>query len=345
VAAFLLILTMRNITILTEGGENIGFGHLTRCLSLSQAFEARGYCPRFIVNGDNSVKSILKAGTFDVFNWAEEEERLLRVLKETDVAIVDSYLAGGGVYGKISDSVRVPVYLDDNRRIDYPPGIVVNWNIYAPGLGYPAKNGVSYLLGPEYVSLRKAFWDVPGKKIRETVTDVMVTFGGDDSRNITPMVMRFLAAGYPGLRKYIIVGSAFKNLSEIEDAVDDNTHLVRSPDAEGMKTVMSASDIAVTSGGQTLYELARMGVPAVALAVAENQRDNVEGWANRGFAKSAGYWTDDHLLVTIADRFKRLLPVSERTHSSETGRRVVPGNGAGKIIDIIETKFEREVPQ
>ena len=330
---------------MTEGGENIGFGHLTRCLSLSQAFEARGYCPRFIVNGDNSVKSILKAGTFDVFNWAEEGERLLRVLKESDVAIVDSYLAGAGIYRGISENVRVPVYLDDNRRIDYPAGIVVNWNVYAPGLGYPAKNGVSYLLGPEYVSLRNAFWEVPAKEIRETVTDVMVTFGGDDSKNITPKVMRFLDAGYPGLRKHIIVGSAFKGLSEIEDAVDENTHLVHSPGAEGMKAVMAVSDIAITSGGQTLYELARLGVPAVAVAVADNQRGNVEGWANRGFVKNAGSWTDDHLLVTIADRFKQLLPVNERKHASGSGRRVVPGNGAGKIIDTIETKFEGEVSQ
>lgn len=336
---------MKTIVILTEGGENIGFGHLTRCLSLSQAFEARAYHPRFIVNGDNSVKSILKERTFDLFNWTAEEDKLLGVLKETDVAIVDSYLAGVEVYEKISTGVPVPVFLDDNRRIDYPAGIVVNWNVYAPGLGYPGKNGTSYLLGPEYVSLRKAFWDVPETEIRETVTDVMVTFGGDDSKNITPKVMRFLAAGYPELRKHIIVGSAFTNQAEIEDALDANTHLVHSPGAGGMKAVMSASDIAVTSGGQTMYESARLGVPTVAVAVADNQRNNVDGWAGLGFAKNAGFWTDHHLLVTIADRFQRLLPVTERRRSSETGRRVVPGNGAGKIIDTIETKFEREVSQ
>ena len=33
------------LLILTEGGENIGFGHVSRCLSLCQAFEARGATP------------------------------------------------------------------------------------------------------------------------------------------------------------------------------------------------------------------------------------------------------------------------------------------------------------
>lgn len=335
---------MKRITIFTEGGENIGFGHVTRCLSLSQAFEARGYSPRFIISGDNSVRSILTDRPFELFNWSSHEERdkLLRVLKQTDAAIVDSYLANTGIYTEISKRVPVPFYLDDNKRLDYPAGIVLNWNIYAPDLDYPRKEGVEYLLGSSYVSLRKAFWSLPAKETGETVTDVMVTFGGDDSKNITPLVMRFLAAGYPWFKKHIVVGSAFQNFKEIESMADDNTRLIHAPDAEGMKAVMFESDIAITSGGQTLYELARAGVPTVALAVADNQRNNVAAWEKNGFAENAGAWTDDYLMVSIADRFQKLLPFDRRKASAEAGQRTVPGNGAGKIVDFIEKKFDRE---
>lgn len=334
---------MKKITILTEGGENIGFGHLTRCLSLSQAFEARGYSPRFIVNGDNSIISILGDRPFDLFNWSSQEEKeekqLDRALEQTDIAIVDSYLADAGVYKKISKHVPVPLYLDDNKRLDYPAGTVLNWNIYAPDLDYPREEGIEYLLGSSYVSLRTAFWNVTAKETAKTVTDVMVTFGGDDSKNITPLVMRFLAAGYPWFKKNIVVGSAFQNFAELEAIADDNTRLLHAPDAEGMKTVMLESDIAITSGGQTLYELARVGVPTVTLAVADNQRNNVAAWEKNGFVENAGAWTDDYLMVTIADRFQKLLPFDRRKASSDAGRRTVPGNGAGKIVDFIEKKF------
>jgi UDP-2,4-diacetamido-2,4,6-trideoxy-beta-L-altropyranose hydrolase len=335
---------MKQITILTEGGENIGFGHLTRCLSLSQAFEAHGYSPRFIINGDNSVKSILNDRPFELFNWSshEEKEQLFQVLEQSDAAIVDSYLADAGIYGEISKRVSVPLYLDDNKRLDYPAGIVLNWNIYAPDLDYPQKEGIEYLLGSSYISLRKAFWNVTVKETRQTVTDVMVTFGGDDSKNITPLVMRFLAAGYPWFKKHIIVGSAFLNHTELESIADDNTRLIHAPDAEGMNAVMRESDIAITSGGQTLYELACVGVPAVALAVADNQRNNVAAWEKKGFAENAGAWTDDYLMVSIADSFQRVLPFNRRKASLEAGRRTVPGNGAGKIVDFIEKKFDRE---
>ena len=47
------------VYILTEGGYDIGIGHVTRCLSLYQAFEVKGIKPFFIINGDETVKDLL----------------------------------------------------------------------------------------------------------------------------------------------------------------------------------------------------------------------------------------------------------------------------------------------
>jgi UDP-2,4-diacetamido-2,4,6-trideoxy-beta-L-altropyranose hydrolase len=327
------------LLILTEGGENIGFGHVTRCLSLCQAFEAKGREAAFFVNGDDSIKEILKDRNYDVFDWLHAETKILQLIKETGVVIVDSYFAGEHVYKKISSVAKAAVYLDDTQRIGYPPGIVVNWSICAPRMDYPRRDGVSYLLGPRYVSLRNAFWDVEEKEIKKDLESVMVTFGGDDSKNITPKVLNFLAGDYPRLRKNVVVGSAFKNLREIEAASDDNTRFIHSPGAEGMKQVMRESDIAVTSGGQTLYELARVGVPAVAVAVADNQRGNVNGWAETGFVENAGSWKDDHLMENLAARFRCFTDYNRRVRAAEAGRRLVPGNGADRIIDFVGNRI------
>ena len=48
------------VIILTEGGKDIGFGHITRCMSLYQAFEEKGIKSQFIVNADYSAAVILK---------------------------------------------------------------------------------------------------------------------------------------------------------------------------------------------------------------------------------------------------------------------------------------------
>ena len=62
--------------ILTEGGKDIGFGHLTRCISLYQAFEEREVVPEFIVNGDDTVLDLLKGKKYQIFNWLEERNKL-----------------------------------------------------------------------------------------------------------------------------------------------------------------------------------------------------------------------------------------------------------------------------
>jgi UDP-2,4-diacetamido-2,4,6-trideoxy-beta-L-altropyranose hydrolase len=327
------------VIILTEGGQNIGFGHLARCLSLCQAFEAREYEPEFIINGDQSVKNILQDRKFKILNWIKEEKELVHGLKDIDVVILDSYLAGLEVYKTIAGSVKIPVFLDDNRRLDYPPGIVLNWNIHAHELDYPQNCQVTYLLGPGYISLRRSFWEVREKKINQKVTEVMVTFGGDDSKNLTPKVLGFLTRYYPVLKKNIVIGGAFKNQGEIEAAADTNTYLIKSPDDTGMKEIMLKSDIAVSSGGQTLHELARVGVPTVAMAVADNQRNNVNGWEKAGFIENAGFWTDEKLVDNIAVKFQRLLDFDRRVQYAKIGRRIVTGNGAEKIIDYISTMY------
>ena len=47
------------VIILTEGGKNMGIGHLARCLSLYQAFEDKNINAEIIVNGDKTLKDSL----------------------------------------------------------------------------------------------------------------------------------------------------------------------------------------------------------------------------------------------------------------------------------------------
>jgi UDP-2,4-diacetamido-2,4,6-trideoxy-beta-L-altropyranose hydrolase len=327
------------VIIITEGGQDIGFGHLTRCLSLYQAFEVMGHEVLFMINEDPSIKPHLEGKKYVALNWHRQYVKLVSHLKDIDVAVIDSYLAGIDCYKKISNQVKIAVYLDDNRRLDYPPGIVLNWNISAKHLDYPEKANMFYLLGPGYISLRRAFWHVERKKIQPEVKQVMMTFGGDDSKNMTPKVLGFLTRHYPGLEKNVVIGGAYKNIDEIKTVMDGHTHLIHSPGEEGMRDVMLASDIAFSSGGQTLYELACIGVPTAAVIVADNQQNNVKAWEETGFIENAGYWSDPNLTAALSAKFLRFMDFEQRLRSAEAGRKQVPQNGAQRIIRFIQSKI------
>src|SRR3990172_1915394 len=164
----------KRVVILTEGGKNIGTGHITRCTSLYQAFEERGITPEIIVNGDETVEDLLSDKKYRIFKWIENQRKLFSMLDRADIIIIDSYLADIGFYEKVSEMTDVPVYLDDTMRINYPGGIVINGGIGAEGLKYMRKEDVIYLLGAHYMPLRKEFRDVPEKEIKEDIEKVMV---------------------------------------------------------------------------------------------------------------------------------------------------------------------------
>jgi len=320
------------VTIITEGGLNIGLGHIMRCLSVYQAFEERNINVKLIVNSDNSVDKLLENKNYKIFNWVEKQQELFDLIKDNNVVIIDSYLAEISFYKKISELVEIPVYIDDNNRLEYPKGFVLNGNIHAKELNYPANKDIKYLLGTEYTPLRKEFWDVPEKVQKEKINNVMIVLGGNDIRNLTPLIMGFLKRKYPFWKKNIIIGSSFSNIDAIKKEIDENTNLIYYPDAQGMKEIMLKSDMAISAGGQTLYELARIGVPTIGICVAENQIGNIQGWQKVGFLD----YTDLHNESTLSKEFtniiERLQEESIREEKSKIGKHLVDGKGSYRVV-------------
>ncbi len=323
------------VYILTEGSKDIGFGHITRCTSLYHAFEEIGILPDFIVNGDDTVADLLMNKNHKVFNWLEERETLFNNLKDVDIVIIDSYLANYEIYERISKLVKTPVYIDDNKRIDYPRGIVVNGTIYAEEFNYPNKKNVIYLLGSRYILLRKEFWTVPKKDIKDNIESIMITFGGDDSRNMTPKILKILTKNYPGVNKKVIIGKGFKNVEQIERLKDEKTEFAYCPSATSMKRLILESDVAISACGQTLYELARIGTPTIAVAVADNQLSNAEGWRIAGFIKYIGWWEDISALENVKKYFKLLRSKKLRIKMANIGKSLDDGKGARRVVEEV----------
>lgn len=328
--------------IITEGGEAIGFGHLTRCISIYQAFEKRGMRARFIINGDKTVKGLMKNIRHEIFDWIGEKERLLEIIKnKADLVIVDSYLAELSLYKKISGLGKTTVYIDDSNRLPYPKGIVVNATVYAKKLDFRKNPSSTYLLGKDYALFRKEFWDIPAKKINRKVSIMLVFLGGTDSRNLTVSVLKQLGKKFPDLNKIAIIG---KGTGKRQNRAD-RTKLLFGPDAKTIRKIMLSSDIAITTGGLTLYELAKTGVPAVAVAAAENQMMSIRTLDDSGLISYAGSWKDKGLMEKIANCVDRLQPYGLRHRRSARLRKLFNKDSTLRLADkLIELhrRYENE---
>lgn len=271
------------VAIITEGFQGTGYGHLTRCLSLNQAFEERNIIPLYITNCDENGKKYIGNVNLIELDWLNNTASLFEMIKDFDIAIIDSYLAPLEIYEQIQKLVKKPVYIDDYIRLDYPPGIIINGTIGGENLPYKKDNKHQYFLGIDYMPLRKEFWDIeiPQKGIKE-IKNVLITFGGQDFRELTFPILDFLLEKHPLLNYHVVKGN-IKNNNTTNNNYSNKVNFYSSLNAKEMLDLMLDCDLAVSSAGQTLYELARIGINTVAIGIAENQKYNIKGFLNYGF--------------------------------------------------------------
>ena len=239
----------------------------------------------------------------------------------------------------LSKKIPLVVYIDDNNRLNYPEGIVVNGTLDASNMGYSKSNNVTYLLGSDFIPLRKDFWEIPKLKINDNIENILITMGGNDLRNLTPNILKLLKDEFPNVSKKVIITDSFKNISEIEGLKDDSVELIYSPDSHEIINVMSNVDLAISSSGQTLYELACIGVPTIAIGIIDNQKDNILNWIDQGFIEYAGCWNDDNLKNNILDKIRYLQDKNTRFDKRLLGIKAVNGKGSLNIVKNILNEY------
>ena len=208
----------KRVIIFTEGGIGIGFGHITRCLALYTEIISRGYEVQFIVYGSN-IEKILKNENYTNLDW-KDIYFLDNLLKKTDYVIIDSYLANKEIYDYIAQKVYKVLYIDDNNRIKYPKGIILNPSLYI-SFKYTTDNIV--LQGKDYLIIRKDFFNLD--RNQKKIYDILITVGGTDIRNITPKLIKILKEINREYKIAIIIGEAFENKKEIESLKNEKISL------------------------------------------------------------------------------------------------------------------------
>lgn len=317
------------VAIITEGYQGTGYGHLTRCLSIYQAFEERDITPLYIANCDEEGKKFIPNVNLLQINWLVKSEELIDTITDFDIAVIDSYLAPRELYERIYKTVKKSIYIDDYLRLAYPPGIIVNGTIGAENLPYKKDNEHEYLLGIDYMPLRKEFWDVAqdSKKNANGVPEnVLITFGGQDIKNMTERMIKFLNEHFPSFLVHAVIG----NNRKLEIASFKNVKLYNNLTAKEMKNLMISCDVAISSASQTVYELFKCHVYTIAIGVADNQKNNISGLINGGIINCA-FWYDD---IDLFDKIKNQLS-NLKVHKNKINYTKEEFNGARKIIQNI----------
>jgi UDP-2,4-diacetamido-2,4,6-trideoxy-beta-L-altropyranose hydrolase len=327
---------MQTICILTEGGLNMGYGHITRCLSLYEVFEKCNCKIKLVINADPSVKKLLSGVEFLLCNWNNLNSEIVQVVKNSDILIIDSYHCTKELYTIFSKLSPKLAYIDDYNRITYPKGVVINGVLGAEKLGYAPNKNKEYLLGVEYAFLRKEFWNLPQKNIKKQINSVLIFCGGSDTKRVTKKVLQLLIKFYPYLDINVIVRN-----SEIPDIdfIKSNSKIYSNLDANMMIDLMSNSDIAITASGQTTYELSVVGTPFIPIKTAENQTFSINEFFNLGLVSDIIDHDDLDFNNKIIVEFEKLKSYRIRKERSIKLQSVVKGGGPELVVKKLLKKI------
>jgi spore coat polysaccharide biosynthesis predicted glycosyltransferase SpsG len=111
--------------------------------------------------------------------------------------------------------------------------------------------------------------------------------------------------------------------------------LIYQPKTDHLKDILAETDIAICAGGQTLCELACMGVPSLVVGIIDNQLNNIEGWRKVGFIANSGWWQNENVMSILQESFVRLQDEEIRRQRSMVGQRFVDGKGSLRVGDFL----------
>ena len=334
------------IWIRADANGEIGSGHVMRCLAIAAELEKKGERVCFLT-ADENASALLQARAYRVLgsDYREPEKELDRLedlLREERPRffLADSYYISPAYLERVRKYTAVG-YMDDKGLTGLPVDVLVNYNIFAERALYGNVADCRLLLGTEYAPLRGEFSGAD-YRVRDKAGKVLVTTGGSNRYNLAGRFLeRALACPMTAGLEYLVVSGAYNgHLERLLAMEKQNGNVTVYSNVADMERLMAESDIAVSAGGSTLYELCAVGVPMICCSFVDNQERIVEGFYRKGLTCFGGnYLTGgEEMLDAAAGELAGLCAdAGLRREYSRRQRRTVDGRGAARIAEELLT--------
>ncbi|OYY95898.1 MAG: UDP-2,4-diacetamido-2,4,6-trideoxy-beta-L-altropyranose hydrolase [Hydrogenophilales bacterium 28-61-23] len=329
-----------------DASVQIGAGHVMRCLTLADKLLERGARTRFLCRPSPGHLGDLILARGHALDWlpdampdAAASSQALAVGAPHDWLVVDHYALGADWERAQRGLVESILAIDDLADRMHDCDVLLDQNLQT-GHRYdgllPADCRV--LLGPSYALLRPEFQRArvaiaPGL---DSVGNILVCFGGSDPLDLTGLTLDALDR----LERFdllveVVVGQAYPYCDRLKArcATRPGTHF--HCQADDLAGLMARADLAIGASGVVTWERACVGLPALAITFADNQRPIAAA------AQAAGMltWVGDAGAVSaerLAEAIVALLDApAQRKAMRQACLEMVDGAGCGRVVEAL----------
>lgn len=320
-----------------DAGRDEGLGHLRECLSVADVLKASGVQAEFILPQESeSAQQDAATRGYNVHgipasDWQHgKAEKLAGLISAKPTGVVANLFVCGTSYAQTLNAAAVTwATITEHSHEELAP---LNFNI---------------CLRPELMPVADVWRDVDRREAGGLAGNVLICFGGSDPKNATGLVLEFLRQGLErgtvaqDFCLHVVIGPFFEHGAAIRGlAASYPRHInVQGPLTPAALCLLARSmDIAVTTGGGTMYEFSAIGLPCIIIPILDKMAANAAPLAEYGAViatRRIDYITADDFIEV----FNRLMGADERAQLSRLGREVIDGRGAERIAHELIKKW------
>lgn len=326
------------ILIITEANEKVASGHLMESIALYKKLVANNIEALILRNHDmpclwgKKLESIDNATySFSLYQGMEE---ILKHLKDNayDVIVTDLREIQNEQLLRIKKVFQGKIIcLDEwgNRFLNCHA--IVNNMADRSFWDYKDSTARIYA-GAQYLILNSALRNYHEKKkvISQEIRNVVITMGGVDSNNNTQKIYDIIKEIDSIKTINIVLGGGYRNEEKIRQSVETDLRCVVHKDIDYLFELIYDADVAFCAGGNTMYEIACIGTPAIVVPTMPHEEINGRAFQRAGFGH-----------VFVRDDMKEILPFmlsfdqKMRAQMSGCGKKLIDGNGVERVLQII----------
>jgi UDP-2,4-diacetamido-2,4,6-trideoxy-beta-L-altropyranose hydrolase len=360
----------------TDASLHIGTGHVMRCLALADALHERGAKSTFICRPHaghlleliqqrgHTAKALAPAD--DAYtapadpchaqwlgtDWASDAQQTQQVLGDqvVDWMVVDHYALDRRWEQALRPHTRRIMAIDDLADRSHDCDLLLDQNLgrQAKDYGGLLSRHTQTLIGPTYALLRPEFaqWREHSlqRRAQPQLKNLLITMGGVDQSNATGQVLDALTrCELPtDLRITVVMGPTAPWLAQVQAqavAMPCPTQVLAG--VSNMAQLMAESDLCIGAAGSTSWERCSLGLPALQLVLAANQKEINEALE---LAESVLTIQPEKLHAELPGVFAQLTSPAVLCGLFKNAAVVCDGLGATKTVQWLEKAIYEDHP-
>lgn len=294
------------IVFRVDSSTHIGSGHIVRCTTLARALRDRGLDCQFVCREltGNLIDSIRDQG-FAVISlrhnvamdtpadpsapvnaawlgtdWRTDADQTIEALKEhaVDWLVVDHYALDARWEAALRPHAHKIMAIDDLADRTHDCDLLLDSSLL-PDMD-ERYNGLvptrcAKLVGPTWALLQPDYADLHPRTPPRLgpVQRILISFGGVDQHNATGMaVAAVLALQRDDIAVDVVISSRSPHAAAVRAQIKHSPNITIHDSVPCLAPMMLQADLALGAGGMTSWERCCLGLPAIVVTLADNQR-------------------------------------------------------------------------